>query len=69
MRILGEPPAFGGRRAIRSITFAHFMRSVVPLLSLSRASRLGSRYQVLDNANNGLNGFLCLFTPQVKTCG
>jgi hypothetical protein len=22
-----------------------------------------------NNANNGLNGFLCLFTPQVKTCG
>jgi hypothetical protein len=35
---LGEPlrgRSARSRRAMRSITFAHFMRSVVPLLSLS----------------------------------
>jgi hypothetical protein len=31
----GRAASLRSRRAIRSITFAHFMRSVVPLLSLS----------------------------------
>jgi hypothetical protein len=60
---LGEPLRGAlrhSRRAIRSITFAGFARSVVPLLSLSLCAPPVRKYARI-NANNGFKWFFYRF--------